>query len=78
MTVTQTLPEIIHLGGLGTDPDMDSKLIATGTTTKAEVLLMIMCHATRHNITGTQLSDLLELINCFFGKDVVPQIQTFF
>lgn len=33
---------------------------------------MVMCHAARHNITGTQLHDLLQLINALFGKEVLP------
>lgn len=52
---------------------MDSPLIAGGTTTRAEALIMILTHAAKHQITGSQLDDLLKLINCLFGQDVVPR-----
>ncbi|XP_045913156.1 uncharacterized protein LOC123975596 [Micropterus dolomieu] len=52
--------------------DMDTPLAATGTTSRAEALLMIMTYAARHQITGSALDDLLKLINHLFGQDVVP------
>lgn len=62
----------------GFDKDMDSALMSAGTTTKAEALIMIMSHAARHNITGTQLDDLLKLINTLFGKEVLPRSKYLF
>ncbi len=57
---------------------MDSALISRGTTTKADALLMVMSHAARHNITGTQLDDMLKLINILFGKEVLPRSKYLF
>ncbi|XP_031733820.1 uncharacterized protein LOC116400228 isoform X2 [Anarrhichthys ocellatus] len=62
----------------GFDKDMDSVLMSAGTTTKAEALIMIMSHAARHNITGTQLDDLLKLINTLFSKEVLPRSKSLF
>lgn len=59
-------------------PDMDTALTATGTTTKAEAMLMIMSHAAKHKITGCQLHDLLQLINQLFGQEVVPRSKYLF
>lgn len=39
---------------------------------------MVMSHAARHNITGTQLDDLLKLINTLFGKEVIPRSKYLF
>lgn len=58
--------------GNGVNGDMDRPLVATGTTSRAEALLMIMTYAARHQITGSALDDLLKLINHLFGQDVVP------
>lgn len=54
------------------DTDMDTPLKATGKTSRAEALLMILTYAARHQITGSALDDLLKLINHLFGQDVVP------
>ncbi|XP_045928811.1 uncharacterized protein LOC123985378 [Micropterus dolomieu] len=62
----------------GFDTDMDLVLMSAGTTTEAEALLMVMSHAARHNITGTQLDDLLKLINTLFGKEVIPRSKYLF
>ncbi|XP_041834084.1 uncharacterized protein LOC121635090 [Melanotaenia boesemani] len=58
--------------GNGADTDMDTSLKATGKTSRAEALLMILTYAARHQITGSALDDLLKLINHLFGQDVVP------
>lgn len=52
--------------------------MSAATTTKAEALIMIMSHAARHNTTGTQLDDLLKLINTQFGKEVLPRSKYLF
>lgn len=39
---------------------------------------MVMSYASRHNITGTQLDDLLKFINTLFGKDVLPRSKYMF
>ena len=57
---------------------MDSVLDLAGTTTRAEAILMIMCHTAQHNITGTEPADLLTLINTLFGKDVIPRSKDSF
>ncbi|XP_051982838.1 uncharacterized protein LOC127643926 [Xyrauchen texanus] len=72
------LPEDDPFRQIGFDTDMDSVLMSAGTTTKAEALLMVMSHAARHNITGTQLDDLLKLINTLFGKEVIPRSKYLF
>ncbi|XP_054592230.1 uncharacterized protein [Nothobranchius furzeri] len=74
----EDLPEDDPFGQIGFDTDMDSALISGGTTTRAEALLMVMSHAARHNITGTQLDDLLKLINALFGKEVLPRSKYLF
>ena len=56
----------------GADTDMDIPLKATGKTSQAEALLMILTYAARHQITGSALDDLLKLINHLFGQEVVP------
>lgn len=61
---------MIHLGN-GVNTDMDTPLMATGTTSRAEALLMIMTYAARNKITGSALDDLLKLISHLFGQDVV-------
>ncbi|XP_045919674.1 uncharacterized protein LOC123979704 isoform X2 [Micropterus dolomieu] len=68
------LPEDDPFRQIGFDTDMDLVLMSAGTTTKAEALLMVMSHAARHNITGTQLDDLLKLINTLFGKEVIKYL----
>lgn len=72
------IPEDDPFRQIGFDTDMDSVLMSAGTTTKAEALLMVMSHAARHNITGTQLHDLLQLINTLFGKEVLPRSKYLF
>ncbi|XP_051807764.1 uncharacterized protein LOC127535044 isoform X2 [Acanthochromis polyacanthus] len=59
------------------DQDMDTVISPAGTT-KAEALLMVMSHAAKHNITGTQLEDLLTLINTLFGKEILPRSKYLF
>ncbi len=72
------IPEDDPFRQIGFGSDMDSVLMSAGTTTKAEALLMVMSHAARHNITGTQLHDLLKLINTLFGKEVLPRSKYLF
>lgn len=62
--------------GFGTD--MDTVVMSAGTTTGAEAVLMVMSYAAKHNITGTQLDDLLKLINTLFGKEVLPRSKYMF
>lgn len=66
----QTTDDPLHK--IGTDTGMDTVLKSTGCIIKADALLLIMTHAAVHNITGSQLDDLLRLINFLFGNDVVP------
>lgn len=61
----QTVPDDL-------DTDMDSIFTSAGTTTKSEAVLMIMTYAARHSISGTQLHNLIKLINTLLGKEVVP------
>lgn len=63
---------------IGTDTGMDTVLKSTSSITKAEALLLIMCHAASHNVTGCQLDDLLKLINFLFGNEVVPRSKHMF
>lgn len=72
------IPEDDPFRQIGFDTDMDSVLMSAGTMTKAEALLMVMSHAERHNITETQLHDLLKLINILFGKEVLPRSKYLF
>ncbi|XP_070404820.1 uncharacterized protein [Nothobranchius furzeri] len=74
----EDLPEDDPLGQIDTDTDMDSALMSGGTTTRAEALLMVMSHAARHNLTGTQLDDVLKLRNALFGKEVLPRSKYLF
>ena len=74
----EALPEDDPFGQIGFDTNMDAVLMSAGTTTKAEALLMLMSHAAKHNITGTQLEDLLKLINILFGKEVIPRSKYLF
>ncbi|KAL7377185.1 hypothetical protein ABVT39_023428 [Epinephelus coioides] len=75
---TEDPPEDDPFRQIGSDTDMDCLLMSAGTTTKAEALLMVMSHAARHNITGTQLDDLLKLINTLFDKEVLPRSKYLF
>ncbi len=75
---TEDLPENDPFQQIGFDTDMDSVLISAGTTTRAEAVLMVMSYAARHNITGTQLDDMLKLINSLFGKEVLPRSKYMF
>lgn len=72
-------PEDDPFRKIGTDTDFDCFITSAGTTTRAEALLMVMSHAARHyNITGTQLDDLLKLINTLFGTEVLPRSKHLF
>ncbi|XP_049926274.1 uncharacterized protein LOC126406126 [Epinephelus moara] len=75
---TEDPPEDDPFRQIGSDTDMDCLLMSAGTTTKAEALFMLMSHAARHNVTGTQLDDLLKLINTLFGKEVLPRSKYLF
>lgn len=75
---TEDLPENDPFQQIGFDTDMDSVLISAGTTTRAEAVLMVMSYAARHNITGTQLDDMLKLINSLFGKEILPRSKYMF
>lgn len=66
------------LGLFGHDDTLNEETLPGISTTKGEVLLMVMAYAMRHCLSSVGIVHLLELINEIMGRSVLPASKYLF